>query len=71
MPSAAVVIGTIGVKMDVQNFNFSLRANSADNKLMIFLFFLENRIWHFMYFISLGDNLHEMSAEFFAQHAKC
>ena len=27
----------------------------------IFLLFLENRIWHFMQIVSLGDNLHEVS----------
>ena len=38
-----------------------LGANSADDKLMIFfLFFLANRIWHFMQIVSLGDNLHEV-----------
>ena len=62
--------------------------NSADGKLMMFfLFFLENRIWHFVQIVSLGDNLHEVSnpisrknkkkyfkmssAEYFTQHAKC
>ena len=36
---------------------------SADDKLMIFfLYFLENRIWHFMQIVSLEDkNVHEMS----------
>ena len=28
---------------------------------IFFLFFTENRIWHFMQIVSLGDNLHEMS----------
>ena len=28
---------------------------------IFFLFFPENRIWHFMQIVSLGDNLHEMS----------
>ena len=36
--------------------------NSMDNKLTIFfLFFRENRLWHFMHIVSSGDNLHEMS----------
>ena len=40
----------------------TLWAFSADDRLMIFfLFFPENRIWHFMQIVSLGDNLHEMS----------
>ena len=35
-----------------------LWANSADNKLMIFfLFFLENRIWHFMQIVSWGESV--------------
>ena len=29
--------------------------------LVFFLFFLENRIWHFMQIVSWGDNLHEVS----------
>ena len=49
--SAAVVVGT---------WIFTTRwANSADNKLAIFyLFFLENRIQHFM---QIGDHLHEFT----------
>ena len=40
----------------------TLLAFSADDKMMLFfLFFPENRIWHFMQIVSLGDNLHEMS----------
>ena len=31
----------------------TLWANSADNKLMIFLFFPENRIWHFLQIVSI------------------
>ena len=43
-----------------------LRANSADDKLMMFfLFFLENRIRHFMQIVSIGDNLHEVSNPIF------
>ena len=43
-----------------------LRANSADEKLVIFFLFLtENRIWHFMQIVSIGDNLHEMSGPVF------
>ena len=38
-----------------------LWGNSADNRLIFFLFFLENKIWHFMQIVSLGDNLHEVS----------
>ena len=38
-------------------------AHSADDKLMMFFsyFVPENRIWHFMQIVSIGDNLHEMS----------
>ena len=40
----------------------TLWAFSADDKMMLFfLFFPENRIWHFMQIVSLGDNLHGMS----------
>ena len=39
----------------------TLWANSADDKLIFFLFFLENRIRHFMHIVSDGDSLHEMS----------
>ena len=40
----------------------TLWAFSADDKMMLFfLYFPENRIWHFMQIVSLGDNLHEMS----------
>ena len=35
---------------------------SADDILKyFFLFFPENRIWHFMQIDSIGDDLHEMS----------
>ena len=43
-----------------------LRADSADDKLMLFyLFFLENKIWHFMQIVSIEDNLHEVSNPIF------
>ena len=29
--------------------------------MIVFLFFPENRIWHFMQIVSIGDNLHEIS----------
>ena len=52
--SGAVWIGTLTFT--------TLWAFSADDKMMLFfLFFPENRIWHFMQIVSLGDNLHEMS----------
>ena len=48
-----------------------LWANSADAKLMVFfLFFLENRIWHFMQIVSWGDNLHEASNSVFWKNKK-
>ena len=57
--SAAVGMGPI----QVTYLTFTnLCAFSADKKLMIFfLFFPENRIWHFMQIVSLEDNLHDMS----------
>ena len=49
----------------------SIWTNSADDKLMIiFLFFPENRIWHFMQIVSIGDNLHEMSKPVFRENKK-
>ena len=43
-----------------------LCANSADEKLMIFLlFFPESKIWYFIQIISVGDNLHVMSNPIF------
>ena len=67
---------------------FNIIILSADDKLIVFfLFSPENRLWHFMQIVSLGDNLHEKSkpifwenleehfkmssAEIFTQHAKC
>ena len=46
----------------LSNLTFTtLLANAADYKLVtFFLFFPENRIWHFMQIVSIGDNLHEM-----------
>ena len=45
--------------------------NSTDNTLrIVFLFFLENRIWHFMQIVSTGDNLHEMSNLFYWKNKK-
>ena len=39
----------------------TLLAHSTDNKFMIIiLFFLENRILHFMQIVCTGDGLHEM-----------
>ena len=34
------------------------------------LFFLENRIWHFMQIVSLGDNLHDVSNPVFLEKKK-
>ena len=43
-----------------------LCADSADDKMVIFfLFFQENRFWHFMQIVSIGDNLHGMSKPVF------
>ena len=53
--------------------------------MIFYLFFLENRIWHFMQIVSVGDHFHELSnlfwknqdeyfkmssAKFFTQSAK-
>ena len=38
----------------------------ADNILKYFSFiFLENKLWHFMQIVSLGDNIHDMSKPYF------
>ena len=37
-----------------------LSANSVDTIGVIFLTFVQNKIWHFMQFVSIRDNLHEM-----------
>ena len=36
----------------------------------IFLFFPENRLWHFLQIVSLGDSLHEMSNLFSGKNKK-
>ena len=38
----------------------TLLANSADGKLKLFLFYPENRNWHFIQIVSISNNLHEM-----------
>ena len=39
----------------------TLWANLANDKeLIVFLFFPENKVGHFMHIVSLGDNLHEI-----------
>ena len=43
----------------------TLSANSADDKLIFFLIFPENRFGHFMQIVSYGDNLHEMTKPIF------
>ena len=55
---------------DILTFTTFL-AISADDKLRIFFLFLpENRIWHFMQIVSIGDNLHEMSKPVFLENWK-
>ena len=39
-------------------------------KYFVFLFFPENKIWHFMQIVSLGDNLLEMSKPIFRENKK-
>ena len=61
----------------------TLWANTADDELIFFLFFLENRPWHSKQTVSWESNLHEVSdptfwkkdiqmssAEFFTKSAK-
>ena len=51
----------------------TLWANSSDDKMtIVFLFFPENRLWHFMQTVSLGerDNLYEMSKPIFWEKKK-
>ena len=49
----------------------TLWANSANDKLLIlFLFFPENRIWHFTQIVFIGDHLHEMSKPVFLKKKK-
>ena len=49
----------------------TLWVNSADGELIIlFLFFPENGIWHFMQIVSIGDNLHEISKPVFWEKKK-
>ena len=38
--------------------------------IIYFLIFPENRLWHFMQIVSLGDNLHEMSEPVFWKNKK-
>ena len=45
--------------------HFLIWAISADDKLMIFLFFPERMLWHFMQIVSLRDNLYEMPKPIF------
>ena len=37
---------------------------------IVFLFFLENRIWQLMQIVSFGDNLHEVSDPIFWKNKK-
>ena len=41
--------------------------DSADDKLIFFLFSPENKIWHFMQTVSLGENLHDVSNPVFSE----
>ena len=49
----------------LETIPLTLWAYSADDKLLIvFLFFPENRLWHFMWIAREGNSWHEMSASF-------
>ena len=37
----------------------------GDKLVIFFLYFLENRFWHIMQIVSLGDNLHDVSDPIF------
>ena len=47
-------------KLQLNSNTYHAMGNSADDKLIFFLFFPENRLWHIMQTVSLGDNLHEI-----------
>ena len=46
---------------DIKHFDILGKIVSRRHIEIFFLFFPENRIWHFMQIVSIGDNLHEMS----------
>ena len=52
-------------KGDHSNTYYAMGKSSRRQSDGIFLFFLENRIWHFMQIVSFGDNLHEVSDPIF------
>ena len=47
------------------NFTAIWAISACDTLMIFFLFFPENRIWHFMQIVSNGDNLHDMSKSVF------
>ena len=50
----------VGVIFDPLTF-ITFWANSACDKVVVVLVYPENRIWHFMQTVFIGDNIHEMS----------
>ena len=70
-PERYTFIGLIPSNMTYPIFFFyhfhSLRKFSRRRIHDISLFFAENRIWHFMQNVSIGDNLHEMSKPVFCE----
>ena len=50
----------VGVIFDPLTF-ITFWANSACDKVVVVLVYPENRIWHFMQIVFIGDNIHEMS----------
>ena len=67
MPHSAIygMLGLYGLTIT------TLWPNSAGNTLMMFfLFYRENRFWHFMQIVSSGDNLHDMSDCFLGKGRK-
>ena len=48
----------------------TLGKNFSRHLWIFFLFFPENRFWHFMQIVSIGENLHEMSKPVFWEEKK-
>ena len=42
----------------------------ADNILIFFVFFRENKAWYFMWIVCLADNWHEISSLIFSEKYK-
>ena len=67
-----VVIGALRVNISMsvtshlpQNFACWVKISADDILNFFLLFFLKNRVWHFMHIMFLGDNLHEVLGPIF------